>query len=63
VVAPRPLQQPGSGPGLQIVVDRVDGRTVWACDEKDKSDVMVARSDDFGATTIQAVDDTNAGHR
>ncbi|MET1232888.1 MAG: sialidase family protein [Candidatus Limnocylindrales bacterium] len=62
--APRPLQQPGQrGWDSQIVVDPVDGRTVWASwIEKDKSDVMVARSDDFGATwSITAVDDTNAG--
>jgi hypothetical protein len=62
--APRPLQQPGErGWDSQITVDPVDGRTVWAAwIEKDKSDVMVARSDDFGTTwTIRAVDDTNAG--
>jgi hypothetical protein len=62
--APRPLQQPGErGWDSQILVDPVDGRTVWASwIEKDKSNVMVARSDDFGATwSIQAVDDTNAG--
>jgi hypothetical protein len=62
--APRPLQEPGErGWDSQIAVDPVDGRTVWAAwIEKDKSDVMVARSDDFGASwSIRAVDDTNAG--
>lgn len=61
---PRPLQAPGQrGWDSQIAVDPVDGRTVWAAwIEKDKSDTMVARSDDFGATwTIRAVDHTNAG--
>ncbi|HEU4919757.1 MAG TPA: sialidase family protein, partial [Candidatus Limnocylindrales bacterium] len=49
---PRPLQAPGQrGWDSQIAVDPVDGRTVWAAwIEKDKSDTMVARSDDFGAT-------------
>jgi len=62
--SPRLLQQPGDrGWDSQIAVDPVDGRTVWAAwIEKDKSNVMVARSDDFGESwSIQAVDDTNAG--
>jgi hypothetical protein len=62
--SPRPLQQPGDrGWDSQIAVDPIDGQTVWAAwIEKDKSDVMVARSDDFGESwSIQAVDDTNAG--
>jgi hypothetical protein len=62
--APRPLQQPGErGWDSQIVVDPVDGKTVWAAwIQKDKSDVMVGRSDDFGQSwSIRAVDDTNAG--
>lgn len=61
---PRPIQQPGErGWDSQIVVDPVGGRTVWAAwIEKDKSDVLVAHSDDFGLTwSIQTVDDTNAG--
>jgi hypothetical protein len=61
---PRPLQEPGErGWDSQLAVDPVDGRTVWAAWlEKDKSDIMVGRSDDFGATwQILAVDDTNAG--
>jgi hypothetical protein len=62
--APRPIQAPGDqGWDSQISIDPVDGRTVWAAwIEKKKSDVMVGRSDDFGATwSIKAVDDTNAG--
>jgi len=62
--APAPLQVPGQrGWDSQIAVDPVDGRTVWAAWlERDKSDIVVARSDDFGATWTRAtVDDTNAG--
>jgi hypothetical protein len=62
--APRPIQTPGArGWDSQIVVDPVDGRTVWAAWlERDKSDIVVARSDDFGATwTSWVVDDTQAG--
>jgi hypothetical protein len=62
--APRPIQAPGQrGWDSQIVVDPVDGTTVWAAWlEKDKSDIVVARSDDFGATwTTFVADDTNAG--
>lgn len=61
---PRVLQEPGiRGWDSQIVVDPVDGRTVWASWlDKDKSDIAVARSDDFGVTwTKYIVDDTNAG--
>jgi hypothetical protein len=62
--APRPIQAPGErGWDSQVAVDPVDGRTVWAAWlEKDKSDIVVARSDDFGATwRSKVVDDTNAG--
>ncbi len=62
--APRPIQAPGArGWDSQIAVDPVDGRTVWAAWlEKDKSDIVVGRSDDFGATwDSKVVDDTNAG--
>jgi hypothetical protein len=61
---PRPIQVPGDrGWDSQITVDPVDGTTVWAAWlEKDKSNIAVARSDDFGATwTINAVDTTKAG--
>jgi Neuraminidase (sialidase) len=60
---PRPIQTPGSrGWDSQITVDPADGRTVWAAWlEKDKSDIVVARSGDFGATwTLRTVDVTNA---
>jgi hypothetical protein len=62
--APRPIQVPGArGWDSQITIDPADGRTVWAAWlEKDKSDIVVARSDNFGADwTMQAVDLTNAG--
>jgi hypothetical protein len=61
---PKPIQAPGErGWDSQITVDPVDGTTVWAAWlEKDKSDIVVARSDNFGADwTKQAVDLTNAG--
>ncbi len=62
--APRPIQEPGArGWDSQITIDPVDGTTVWAAWlEKDKSDIVVARSDDFGGTwEIKTVDTTNAG--
>ena len=60
---PRPIQEPGArGWDSQILIDPADGRTVWAAwMEKDKSDIAVARSDDFGATwTTSTADSTNA---
>jgi hypothetical protein len=61
---PRPIQTPGArGWDSQITVDPVGGRTVWAAWlERDKSDIVVARSDDYGLTwTSWVVDDTQAG--
>src|SRR5215218_581213 len=61
---PRPIQAPGArGWDSQIVVDPVDGKTVYAAWlEKDKSDIVVARSEDFGGKWETVVaDDTNAG--
>ncbi len=61
---PAPLQAPGQrGWDSQIAVDPVDGRTVWAAWlERDKSDIVVAHSSDFGVTWVTAtIDDTNAG--
>lgn len=60
---PRPIHEPGArGWDSQVVVDPADGRTVWAAwMEKDKSDIVVARSDDFGVTwTSHVADATNA---
>lgn len=47
----------------QIVVDPVDGRTVYASwMQNNKSDIIVAKSTDFGATwTYVTADSTNAG--
>ncbi len=47
----------------QIVVDPVDGRTVYAAWlQESKSDIGVARSDDFGETwSVVVADSTNAG--
>lgn len=47
----------------QIVVDPVDGRTVYASWlQNNKSDIVVARSTDFGATwSVVTADSTNAG--
>ena len=62
--APRPISTvPDQGWDSQIAVDPVDGSTVWAAWlQKKKSDILVGRSDDFGATwDIKVVDDTNAG--
>ena len=61
--APRPISRGEPGWDSQIAVDPVDGRTVWAAWlDKRKSDIVVARSDDFGATWApKAVDHTNAG--
>ncbi|HET7678011.1 MAG TPA: sialidase family protein [Candidatus Limnocylindrales bacterium] len=62
--APEPIQvEFEKGWDSQIAVDPVDGRTVWAAWlDKQKSDIVVARSNDFGANwTRWVVDDTNAG--
>jgi hypothetical protein len=47
----------------QITVDPVDGRTVYAAWlQNNKSDIMVAKSMDFGATwSVVTADSTNAG--
>ncbi len=47
----------------QIVVDRVDGQTVYAAWlQNNKSDIVVAKSTDFGATwSVVTADHTNAG--
>ena len=47
----------------QIVVDKIDGRTVYAAWlQNNKSDVVVAKSTDFGATwSVVTADHTNAG--
>jgi hypothetical protein len=62
--APRQIAPPGSGQwDAQIVVDPVDGRTVYASWlQNGKSDIAVAKSIDFGATwTVVVADRTNAG--
>ena len=62
--APRQIAPPGSGQyDAQVVVDPVDGRTVYAAWlQNGKSDTVVARSDDFGETwTVVVADRTNAG--
>ncbi len=62
--APRQIATPGTGQwDAQIVVDPVDGRTVYASWlQNDKSDTVVAKSIDFGATwTVVTADRTNAG--
>src|SRR5262249_51641589 len=61
---PRIIFAPGTGQwDAQIAVDPVDGRTVFASWlQNNKSDIMVARSTDFGATWSTVVaDHTNAG--
>jgi hypothetical protein len=62
--APRQIAAPGSGQwDAQVVVDPIDGRTVYASWlQNGKSDTVVARSSDFGATwTVVVADRTNAG--
>lgn len=62
--APRQIAPPGTGQwDAQIVVDPVDGRTVYASWLQDgKSDIAVAKSTDFGATwSVVIADSTNAG--
>ena len=62
--APRQISPPGTGQwDAQIVVDPVDGRTVYASWLQDgKSDIAVAKSSDFGLTwSVILADSTNAG--
>lgn len=64
--APRQIYPAGAGGGqwdAQVVVDPVGGQTVYAAWLQDnKSNIMVARSADFGATwQAVAADSTNAG--
>lgn len=61
---PAQIAPPGSGQwDAQIAVDPVDGRTVYAAWlQNGKSDTVVARSSDFGATwSVVVADSTNAG--
>ncbi len=62
--APKQIAAPGTGQyDAQIVVDPVDGRTVYASWlQNNKSDTVVANSSDYGATwTTVVADSTNAG--
>jgi len=62
--APRSIADPGSGQwDAQIVVDSLDGRTVFASWlQNHRSDTVVARSTDFGATWTSVVaNTTNSG--
>jgi hypothetical protein len=62
--APRQIAPPGTGQwDAQIVVDPVDGQTVYASWlQNGKSDTVVAKSTDFGATwSVVVADSTNAG--
>lgn len=62
--APRLIADPGSGQvDAQVAVDPVDGRTVYASWlQNSKSDIAVARSDDFGVTwSVVTADSTQAG--
>jgi BNR repeat-like domain len=61
--APRLIATPGSGQfDAQVAVDPVDGRTAYAAWLQDnKSDIAVARSDDFGDTwSVVIANSTNA---
>ena len=61
---PRLIADPGTGQwDAQIVVDPVDGRTVYAAWlQNGKSDTVVAKSVDFGTTwNVVVADHTNAG--
>ncbi len=61
--APRQIAAPGSGQyDAQVAVDPVDGRTAYAAWLQDnKSDIAVARSDDFGDTwSVVVANSTNA---
>jgi len=62
--SPRLIASPGTGQvDAQIAVDPIDGRTVYAAWlQNSKSDTVVAKSDDFGATwSVVVADHTNAG--
>ncbi|MEK7326193.1 MAG: sialidase family protein, partial [Chloroflexota bacterium] len=62
--APRQIAPPGTGQwDAQIVVDPVDGQTVYASWlQNGKSDTVVAKSINFGATwSVVVADSTNAG--
>ena len=62
--SPRQIAPPGTGQvDAQIVVDPVDGRTVYAAWlQNSKSDTVVAKSTDFGATwSVVVANHTNAG--
>jgi hypothetical protein len=62
--APRQIAPPGTGQwDAQIVVDPVGGQTVYASWlQNGKSDTVVAKSTDFGATwSVVVADSTNAG--
>lgn len=62
--SPRQIAPPGSGQwDAQIAVDPLDGRTVYASWlQNNKSDTVVARSTDYGATwSVAIADHTNAG--
>ena len=62
--APRQIASPGTGQfDAQIVVDPIDGRTVYAAWlQNGKSDIVVAKSIDFGTTWKSVTaDHTNAG--
>jgi hypothetical protein len=64
--APRQIYPAGSTTGewdAQITVDPIDGRTVYASWlQNGKSDIVVGKSTDFGATwSIVTADSTNAG--
>lgn len=64
--APAPIHPPGASSGQwdpQIAVDPVDGRTVYAAWlQNGKSDTVVAKSTDSGATwSVVVADSTNAG--
>lgn len=61
---PAQIAPPGSGQwDPQVVVDPIDGRTVYAAWlQNGKSDTVVARSNDFGQTwSVVVADSTNAG--
>ncbi|HWQ11649.1 MAG TPA: sialidase family protein [Roseiflexaceae bacterium] len=64
--APRPIHPAGSTTGQwdpQIAVDPIDGRTVYAAWlQNGKSDTVVAKSTDFGASwSVVVANSTNAG--
>jgi len=62
--SPRQIATPGSGQwDAQIAIDPLDGRTVYAAWlQNNKSDTVVAKSTDFGATwSVVVANHTNAG--